>query len=165
MSSKKILRRIARSRVRTDKKIAAAGELRHWLDQGSDRVIWVPYGYEGFKHRFIPQFDVISGQPWVAYYDRVLSDTPKKTSRLSRDGKKIQIKELRYTLDQYELIRWACWRMENGWTAREVYEIMIHSRNELRWATFPGQTPLTARKIITWRRHRRNMMSRGWIWP
>lgn len=163
MLSKKALRRVERSRKRTDKKIAEAGELRHWLEQGSDRIIYMPYGY--FEHRFLPQFDVISGQPWMAYFDRVLSDTPKKTSRWLPNGKQVQVKELRYTLEQYELIAWACWRMDHGWSAREVYEIMVDPRNNRPWETHPGQTPLTSRKISAWRRFRRNMMARGWIWP
>lgn len=160
--SKVLLNRKTRKREETDRKIHKQGELKHWLEVENPRIVHLPYGT--YNHRFLPQFDVISGQPWMAYYDRVLSIWPKKTSWLI-GGRQIQYKELRYTLEQYRLIAWACWRMENGWSPREVFQIMVHPENELRWTVLPGQTPLTSRKVHAWRRFRRNMMTRGLMWP
>lgn len=142
--------------------------MQHWLS-AEGRTIHVPFGTITSKKDFIKVYDPMSGEYWWAVDNGHGAPVEKwragksftQTTLPNGGGVvKRQVRELVYTEEQYELIGWALWRMDNGWTPQETFQVL-----RLFWTVERGQTPLTWRTLIAWRRTRSSMQKKGLIWP
>lgn len=84
--------------------------------------------------------------------------------KLDKDGNRVMVEELRYSEYQYDLMRVSLWLMtEHGWNSREIYALLTGP--ELTFGEAPGQTPLSTRKIASWRMMHGTMKRKGLLWP
>lgn len=75
--------------------------------------------------------------------------------------RRVRVYESMFTKKQYRLLRWSIHMMENeGWTYKEVYEIIRHF-----WETQPGQTPLIVDTVRAWKINRLRLSRKGVQWP
>lgn len=134
-------------------------ELIHWLD---------PRAHE-FKHVVFPGEYRWRDEDKESYQDRVdggMSWQARKSRfgrtahTASRNSMGAAIYQAAYSRKQYRLIAWAMWAIDEGYSDREVWEILRHF-----WRLLPGQTPFVSRTITSWKATRARMRRKGLIWP
>lgn len=165
-------------RANIERQRRSAAKIKWWEENGGfvywrDKpgTIHVPYGtLSGRKAKekkltFVVQYDNQSQQEWLAQLSQFgeIHIRKHKTVKKMEDGKYVGVAEDRYTEDQYDLIRVALWYLNNGWKAKEVYVLLTHP--SIAFPLYPGQTPLTAAKIRSWKLMYVSNLTRGFLWP
>lgn len=129
-----------------------SNQLVHWLTPGATRRLHTAPDTFGDNPEYVERQDVMSGKAW--WQREVNGNNAVRRSRRAR------IYQVAYTDIQYQLIRWSLWKLDEGWTVGEVYEVLKYF-----WPQEFGQTPLVSRTVGVWRNNRTVMEKRGLEWP
>lgn len=155
-----------RRRVNADKNIAEWKKkgFTYWRDASPDTRIYCEYGsLGGYKYKEIT--DALTGEKWLAHVSSRGELHTRTRNRYFYDAedRRIQMHELPYSEAQYDTIRVCVWLMYHGYKPKEIYELLKHP--SIGWTHGPGQTPLSGRKIHTWKETHRSFLARGLLWP
>lgn len=101
--------------------------------------------------KFVPLFDN-STQQW--YLARVAADGSLSPRARAHSGM------ANLTAEQYALIAWCIWRKYNGWSLREIGQIVRQF-----WRNEPGQPPWSQSSLGQWWRIHLAMKKAGRSWP
>jgi hypothetical protein len=126
-------------------------DLVHWLTLGVSRMLHIEPGAFGGNPTYVEKYDVMSGKTWWKRENRnigVVSSTS------------VKIREVVYSEEQYELIRWSLRKYDRGWSVLEIFTIINRF-----WQPLLGQTPLVSRTVLTWVGIKRMQAKRGLEWP
>jgi hypothetical protein len=126
-------------------------DLVHWLTPGVSRMLRIEPGAFGGNPTYVEKYDVMSGKTWWKRENRNIGGVLSISAR---------IREVVYSEEQYELIRWSLRKYDRGWSVLEIFTIINRF-----WQPLLGQTPLVSRTVLMWVGIQRMQAKRGLEWP
>lgn len=135
-------------------------DLLWWLSEeaiGDRTMVFAGDGVEEWlEYVDLRRFKEITEEDGQVWYARVRRNGKLDRARWRYRGWQL----LGYSKDQYCLIRWALWAMDNGLAPGEAYLLI-----DPFWAVHKGQSPLGINQVASWISFRGNMANNGFQWP